>query len=111
MMTKFALLRRCPIAAMALLSLPFAAHADVASKVDVSLTNLQYRLVDLTPDDGQAPGLTVYDETVSLGAGISGGPREGSHVAINPLPSAPFKADAGGGNFAEVGPHTLGTHA
>lgn len=93
------------LAAAACLSLPCLAQAaDSSATAEASIHNLSYRLVDLAPDDGQAPWLTTASNSfISYGVNAAG-QSDGGHSHIDPLPSARFTAQVGSAAFAEAGP-------
>lgn len=93
------------VAATVCLSVPCLAQAgNNSSTAEASIRNLSYRLVDLAPNDGQAPWLTTSPESlIGYGASVAGH-SDGGFGQINPLPVTRLIADAGPGAFAEAGP-------
>lgn len=98
------------LAAAACLSLPCLAQAaDTSATAEASIRNLSYRLVDLAPEDGQAPWLTTASSSfISYGVNVAG-QSDGGHSAIDPLPAARFTAQVGSAAVAEAGPDAFVT--
>lgn len=99
------------LATAALFSLPLMAQAapdgTFTASAEASISDLRYSLVDLAPDDGQAPGLTVQiRRPLTLGSSVGAGSAFQS-TPIDPLPVNHVNAQGGPGTYAEAGPTLL----
>ena len=91
------------------LSVPVqAAEASTfTASAEASISYLRYSLVDLAPDDGRAPGLTVQiRRPLVMGSGV-GSEYVSRSTPIDPLPVDHVIAQAAPGTYAEAGPTLL----